>query len=61
MDPRCRNLIRELTLYQWQRDRDGNTLRQPRDRDNHLIDALRYALEGEMEARYAQAHQRPEW
>lgn len=61
VDPRCRNLIRELTLYQWQRDREGNTLRQPRDRDNHLIDALRYALEGEMEARYAQAHQRPEW
>ena len=60
VDPRCRNLIRELTLYQWQRDREGNTLRQPRDRDNHLIDALRYALEGEMEARYAQAHQRPE-
>ena len=59
--PRCRNLIRELTLYQWQRDREGNTLRQPRDRDNHLIDALRYALEGEMEARYAQAHQRPAW
>ena len=61
VDPRCRNLIRELTLYQWQRDREGNTLRQPRDRDNHLIDALRYALEGEMEARYAQAHQRPAW
>lgn len=61
VDPRCRNLIRELTLYQWQRDREGNILRQPRDRDNHLIDALRYALEGEMEARYAQAHQRPEW
>lgn len=61
VDPRCRQLIRELTLYQWQRDREGNTLRQPRDRDNHLIDALRYALEGEMEARYAAAYQRPQW
>ncbi len=53
VDPRCKNLIRELTLYRWQRDREGNTLRRPQDSDNHLIDAMRYALENEMSERYA--------
>ena len=61
VDPRCRHLLHELTVYQWKRDRDGNTLRQPVDRDNHLIDALRYALEDEMDARTAAVTARPEW
>ncbi|MBR5232349.1 MAG: PBSX family phage terminase large subunit [Clostridia bacterium] len=61
VDPRCTNTVRELTLYQWKRDRDGQSIRQPQDRDNHLIDALRYALEGEMNARYAAVQARPEW
>ena len=52
---------RELTLYQWKRDRDGNAIREPVDRDNHLLDALRYALEGEMNARYAAVQPRPMW
>lgn len=61
IDTRCTHLSRELSLYQWKRDRDGNALREPSDRDNHLIDALRYALENEMEARYAAAESRPVW
>lgn len=61
IDTRCQHLIREMTLYQWKRDKDGATLRVPVDRDNHLIDALRYALEDEMNARYAAAAARPEW
>lgn len=61
VDIRCPNMARELTLYQWKRDRDGQSIRQPQDRDNHLIDALRYALEGEMSARYAAVQTRPYW
>ena len=48
VDPRCRNVINELTVYQWRRDKDGNALHQPQDCNNHCIDALRYALEPEM-------------
>lgn len=61
VDVRCTNMVRELTLYQWKRDRDGQSIRQPQDRDNHLIDALRYALESEMTARYAAVQARPAW
>lgn len=61
IDPRCRHLIREMTLYQWKQDRHGNALRVPCDRDNHLIDALRYALEDDMNARFAAVSSRPAW
>lgn len=45
VDKRCQNLKNELSIYQWRRDKDGNTLRVPEDRNNHVIDALRYAVE----------------
>ena len=41
----CVNTINELQLYQWKKDRDGNSLRVPVDKNNHIIDALRYATE----------------
>ena len=53
LSPACPRLREELAAYQWQRDRDGRTLPRPLDRDNHLIDALRYALEEEMDRRIA--------
>ena len=49
VDVSCQNLKNELELYQWRKDKDGNSLRQPVDKDNHLIDALRYALSLDME------------
>jgi len=30
-------------------DKDGNAIRQPADKNNHLIDAMRYGLEDDME------------
>jgi len=33
----------ELGAYVWARDPAGNLLNRPVDRDNHLLDALRYA------------------
>lgn len=38
------NLIKELRNYTWAKDKDGNTLNQPIDKWNHILDALRYAL-----------------
>ncbi|NLD82574.1 MAG: PBSX family phage terminase large subunit [Clostridiales bacterium] len=53
LSPACEHLRDELSRYQWQRDKDGHPLPQPQDRDNHLIDAMRYALANEMDARLA--------
>lgn len=45
--PRCRHLIDELTLYCYKRDKLTDAiLPQLEDKDNHVIDALRYACEG---------------
>lgn len=45
--PRCKHLIDELTLYSYKMDPlTGQVLPILADKDNHLIDALRYACEG---------------
>lgn len=41
-------MINEVSGYKWREDRNGNALPKPVDKDNHLIDALRYSLESEM-------------
>ena len=44
--PRCVHTAAELRAYVWQADgRDGVYRNLPCDRDNHLMDALRYAME----------------
>jgi len=54
--PRCKHLIDELTLYSYKTDPlTGSVLPILADKDNHLIDALRYACEG---ARRAKASKR---
>lgn len=45
--PRCKHLIDELTLYSYKTDPlTGNVLPLLEDKNNHVIDALRYACEG---------------
>lgn len=45
--PRCQHVIDELTLYSYKTDRiTGLVLPELEDKNNHLIDALRYACEG---------------
>lgn len=47
--PRCINTIKELTKYSYKVDKlTGYTTPHLDDKDNHIIDALRYALEGIM-------------
>ena len=50
VDKTCVNHVKELQQYQWKKDANGNTVSPPKpvDRNNHLIDALRYAYEDEM-------------
>lgn len=44
--PRCRHSIDELTLYSFKTDRmTGEVLPVLEDKENHVIDAIRYALE----------------
>ena len=45
--PRCKHTIDELTAYSYQVDQiTGKPTPLLADKDNHVIDALRYALEG---------------
>lgn len=43
--PTCVNFITEISNYTWSKDKFGNTLNAPIDDFNHLIDAMRYAVE----------------
>lgn len=43
--PRCVNFLTEISNYTWDTDRFGKRLNVPIDDFNHLMDAMRYALE----------------
>ena len=50
--PRCTHLIDELTLYKYKTDPlTGTVMPILEDKNNHVIDALRYACEGVRKAR----------
>ncbi len=43
VNPRCTNTLKELSSYVWDKSEGGN-INMPRDENNHLMDALRYAF-----------------
>jgi len=43
--PRCVNFLTEISNYTWDKDKFGTKLNVPIDDFNHLMDAMRYALE----------------
>lgn len=43
--PQCVNFITEIQNYQWDEDTTGKKLNVPIDDFNHLMDAMRYAVE----------------
>lgn len=56
IDPvRCPNTLREFTQYELEKDRNGNWKAEYPDRNNHSIDAVRYALESEINMRRVKA------
>ena len=48
IDRHCTNFINEISSYVWDKDKTDKLLDRPVDRDNHLMDALRYACENLM-------------
>lgn len=46
--PQCVNFITEISNYTWDKDKFGAALNTPIDDFNHLLDAMRYALEDMM-------------
>jgi phage terminase large subunit len=40
-----KNLIEELNSYVWKSDKNGNNLDEPEDRNNHILDPIRYILQ----------------
>lgn len=45
VDPACVNAIRELSTYVYDERRNERGQKMPKDSENHLMDALRYAFE----------------
>ena len=43
--PRCVNFITEISNYTWDKDKFDNAINKPIDDFNHLMDAMRYAME----------------
>lgn len=59
IDPvRCPNAAREFNLYELEKDKNGNFKGGYPDKDNHSIDAVRYALEGDMTMKKAKIRKR---
>ena len=46
--PRCVNFMTEISNYTWDKDKFGSKLNKPIDDFNHLMDAMRYALEDDI-------------
>lgn len=44
----CQHFKNEIEQYHWQEDKNGNAMAKAADENNHLIDALRYAVEQEV-------------
>lgn len=43
--PSCKNFLREIENYAWKKDEFGKPYNSPQDDYNHLMDAMRYAME----------------
>lgn len=42
--PRCKHTIEEFNTYVYSKDKEGIWLNKPVDKNNHIIDAIRYSL-----------------
>ena len=49
--PRCVNFLTEIGCYCWEKDKFGKSINEPVDDYNHLMDAMRYALEKKIHTR----------
>lgn len=58
---RCPNAAREFTAYEIERDSEGGFKSYYPDKNNHAIDAVRYAMEDEMSVKKARVINRRGW
>jgi len=58
VDVRCTHIQKELMQYRWRKDTNGDPMPVPEPGNDHLLDALRYALEGDRIASFAAAQRR---
>ena len=58
IDTKCENVIEEIEGWGFKKNMAGEVTGEPADRDNHLMDALRYALSEDMAPRRAIAMKR---
>lgn len=56
ISPKCQNFKNEISKYKYKEDKNGIVLPIPIDKDNHLLDALRYSLEDDMENKKVKVH-----
>jgi phage terminase large subunit len=45
VDEKLQHIVNELSTWQWKKDKNGEALPIPVDKQNHSIDSIRYALE----------------
>ncbi len=45
ISPKCNGFLKEISNYAWDKDNFGNVINKPCDQFNHLMDAMRYAME----------------
>ena len=43
--PKCKNFLNEICNYTWCKNESGNLINKPVDSFNHLLDAMRYAMQ----------------
>ncbi|MFR4986096.1 MAG: PBSX family phage terminase large subunit [Lachnospirales bacterium] len=43
--PKCKNFLNEICNYTWSKDEMGKSINRPIDKYNHLLDAMRYAIQ----------------
>lgn len=46
VNSKCKNAFMELSTYCWAKDKQGKPINKPEDSNNHLMDAMRYAIQG---------------
>jgi phage terminase large subunit len=49
IDKSCVATKNEVMQYKWKEDKNGMAIRQPVEKNNHIIDAMRYAYEADSE------------
>ncbi len=57
--PRCVHFAEEIGSYAWEKDDTGAARNRPRDSGNHLMDAMRYAMEPFIRRRVVPPGRRP--